>query len=228
MLSTAKPSNMPVSTWIERILRINSYIPIMGGKECPKIPESDLCDLVILPNIPHEWKKFLIVTGFAMASDIDTMALALSRIENSGAKFLKPTPNHQNNNRNNRNNSNGRNNQNRNNNENGFNNECGIHGGHEWKDCTGNPNNKSKSEERKQIGTTGGNTRSGQSKKNNSGKEQNEESNSIDEIGEDSSDNESIAEEEFYSIEKLTEKTSRASKKHVGAKVIHKKKKAEY
>jgi hypothetical protein len=54
--NTAKPENMAVKQWTNRVLNINSYIPLML-KNAKPFSKEDLISEVISRNIPEAWMK---------------------------------------------------------------------------------------------------------------------------------------------------------------------------
>jgi hypothetical protein len=55
LTTTPKPEKMSVKQWISRIKNINSYIPFMEA-DAAAMPERDLINDVITPNIPAAWE----------------------------------------------------------------------------------------------------------------------------------------------------------------------------
>ena len=152
--STPKPRNLSVKKWVNRILTINSFLPLMEiGAQ--RITEKDIITDVITPNIPIEWKSQYLLQGLHLETRVSKVVTTLQHLESVEKMVPTKTKNNNNHNDNHDDKSDKKHERSSNtkdeskNNPKGkqqksFKNECKLEGhkGHEWADCFNNPNSK--------------------------------------------------------------------------------------
>jgi hypothetical protein len=128
LTTTSKPEKMSVKQWISRIKNINSYIPFMKA-EASAMPERDLINDVITPNIPTAWEMHYHLQNLHLKTRIRDIIEPLTVIEEQVKKQASLAQQQsQTNNRN-------------------LKNPCKLHNGsHEWDDCCKNPKNAKNNE----------------------------------------------------------------------------------
>ena len=96
--STPKPRNLNVKKWINRILTINSFLPLMETG-AHRLTEKDIITDVITPNIPIEWKSQYLLQGLHLEIHVSKIVTALQHLES--VEKIIPTKSKDNNNHNN-------------------------------------------------------------------------------------------------------------------------------
>jgi hypothetical protein len=114
---------MSVKQWINRLLNINSYLPLMQ-RNATAFSEEDLISEVISRNIPAVWMKDFELSKLHLQTDISEIMTDITIIEvRVKVKPKQSDKTHQNNKN--------------------LRNPCHLHhGSHEWDECHQNPNNQ--------------------------------------------------------------------------------------
>jgi len=121
--STPKRNNMSVKQWINRLLNINSYLPLMQ-RNARAFLEEDLISEVISRNIPAVWMKDFELSKLHLQTEISEIMTDLTIIEAQVKVQPKQSDKTHQNNKNLRN-------------------PCRLHhGSHEWDECCQNPKNQ--------------------------------------------------------------------------------------
>jgi len=121
--STPKPDNISVKQWINRLLDINSYLPLMQ-RNARAFSEEDLISEVISRNIPAVWMKDFELSKLHLQTEINEIMTDLTIIEARVKVQPKQSDKTHQNNKNLRN-------------------PCHLHhGSHEWDECLQNPKNQ--------------------------------------------------------------------------------------
>ena len=89
LTTTLKPEKMSVKQWISRIKNINSYIPFMEA-EASAMPERDLINDVITPNIPTAWEMHYYLQNLHLKTRIRDIIEPLTVIKEQVKKTSFP------------------------------------------------------------------------------------------------------------------------------------------
>ena len=137
--STPKPDNMSVKQWINRLLNINSYLPLMQ-RNARSFSEEDLIAEVISRNIPAVWMKDFELSKLHLQTEISEIMTDLTIIKARVKVQPKQSDETHQNNKNLRNPC------------------CLHHGSHEWDECHQNPK-KQKTDDRNATNNNNRNNR---------------------------------------------------------------------